>query len=138
METNNKDTKQKNTKKKKKKNKKKKTGFTNRLGVYLVSLLLLGLIGGFYLALKSIEHEYSGSLLCWTVVFTPIGTALSIVLAKIVDKSKAENTGADGTGIKFATALANNFQEDYEIPLDNLVEEDYNNDFSDDVNSPSI
>lgn len=71
--------------------------------------LAAGLAGGFYLANRSIDAEYTGSLLCWTIVFTPIGTACSVVLSKIVDKSKAENTGADGEGIKFATARANQF-----------------------------
>ena len=71
--------------------------------------LAIGLAGGFYLAIKSIATGYSGSLLCWTVVFTPIGTACSVVLSRIVDKSRAENTGGNGDGIKYAQAKANNF-----------------------------
>ena len=63
-------------------------------------LLFVGLAGGFVLAVLSIKYQYTGALACWTVVFTPIGTAVSIVLARIVDKSRAENTGADGEGIK--------------------------------------
>ena len=81
-------------------------GFTNRLAVYLVLMLILGLAGGFALAVWSIQEKYTGSLLCWTVVFTPIGTALSVVLARIVDKNRDENTSADGEGIKYATAKA--------------------------------
>lgn len=92
-------------------------GFTNRLAVYIMMFLAIGLAGGFYLALKSIATGYCGSLLCWTVVFTPIGTACSIVLSRIVDKSRAENTGGNGDGIKYAQAKANNFvdtaNEDY-------------------------
>lgn len=95
----------------------KKLGFTNRLAVYILIFLLLGLLGGFYLGLKSIETGYLGSLLCWTCVFTPIGTATSVAISKVVDKSKAENVSADGTGIKYATAEANNFKEE---------DEDYN------------
>lgn len=95
-----------------------KLGFTNRLAVYIMLFLAIGLAGGFYLAMKSIATGYSGSLLCWTVVFTPIGTACSVVLSRIVDKSKAENTGGNGDGIKYAQAKANNFvdtaTEDYE------------------------
>lgn len=87
----------------------KKLGFTNRLAVYIMFFLAVGLIGGFYLAVKSIATGYTGALMSWTVVFTPIGTACSIVLSRIVDKSKAENTSADGDGIKYATAKANNF-----------------------------
>ena len=83
-----------------------KIGFTNRLAVYLVLLLTAGLAGGFVLAVLSIKYQYTGALMCWTVVFTPIGTAVSIVLARIVDKSRDENTGADGEGIKYAAAKA--------------------------------
>ena len=81
-------------------------GFTNCLAVLLVLLLLVGLAGGFVLAVLSIRYQYTGALACWTVVFTPIGTAVSIVLVRIVDKSRAENTGADGEGIKYAAAKA--------------------------------
>lgn len=84
-------------------------GFTNCLAVLLVLLLIMGLAGGFVLAVLSIKYQYTGALACWTVVFTPIGTAVSIVLVRIVDKSRAENTGADGDGIKYATAKATNF-----------------------------
>ena len=81
-----------------------KIGFSNRLAVYILIFLLLGLIGGFYLGLKSIQYNYLGSLLCWTIVFTPIGTATSIAISKVVDKSKAENTAG---GIKYDTVLNN-------------------------------
>jgi hypothetical protein len=84
-------------------------GVTNCLGFLLVFLLLLGLAGGFILAVLSIKYQYTGALACWTVVFTPIGTAVSIVLVRIVDKSRAENTGPGGEGIKYAAAKANNF-----------------------------
>ena len=91
---------------------KRKIGFTNQLAIKLVRLLSGGLLGGFILAVLSIKYNYVGSLLCYTCVFTPIGTALSIVLAKVVDKSKAENTSANGDGIVYATAKANNFQQE--------------------------
>jgi hypothetical protein len=86
-------------------------GFTNRLAVYLVLFLAAGLVGGFYLALLSIDTGYTGSLLCWTIVFTPIGTAVSVVIGKVVDKSKAENTAGNGDGICFARAQAAGFVE---------------------------
>lgn len=89
--------------------KRKGIGFTNWLAVYLVLFLLAGLVGGFYLALKSIEYQYMGALACFTVVFTPVGTAIGIVLNSIVHKSDHENTGADGEGIKFAAAKAAGF-----------------------------
>lgn len=85
-------------------------GFTNRLALYILIFLAAGLAGGFHLAIKSIGYGYTGSLLCWTVVFTPIGTAASLVLGKVVDKSAKENTSADGDGIKYAAAKAANFK----------------------------
>lgn len=90
----------------------KKLGFTNRLAIYIMVFLALGLAGGFYLAVRSIEYDFTGSLLCWTVVFTPIGTACSIVLSRIVDKSRDENTSSTGEGIRYAIAKAKNFVED--------------------------
>ena len=86
-------------------------GFTNTLALLLVLLLACGLAGGFLLAVMSIRHSYTGALACYTVVFTPIGTALGVVLGKIVDKSRAENTGPDGTGIVFAKAEADGFAD---------------------------
>lgn len=88
-----------------------KLGFTNAMALMLILLLAAGLAGGFVLAVLSIRHQYTGALACWTVAFTPIGTAVSIVLARIVDKSRDENTGADGKGIKFAAAEAAGFVE---------------------------
>lgn len=73
-------------------------GFTNRLALYIIAFLAAGLIGGFYLARESIQTGYTGALMCWTVVFTPIGT-----------KSTIENCGADGEGIKYAAAKAAGF-----------------------------
>ena len=84
-------------------------GFTNKLALILVVLLTFGLFGGFYLAIKSIHYNYTGQLLCYTVVFTPLGTALAVVLGKIVDKNRDENTGPNGEGIVYATAQSVNF-----------------------------
>ena len=97
-------------------------GFTNRLAVYLLLFLMAGIVGGFYLAVLSIKYQYVGALAWWTVVFTPIGTAIGIVLGKIVDKNKAENVSGKGDGITFASAKAKGFQRNM----------DYN------INSPAI
>ena len=77
-------------------------GNTDRLGYILVFILALGLAGGFVLAVLSIKYQYTGALACWTVVFTPIGTALSIVLSS-----------ANGEGVKYAAAQAAGFVQDY-------------------------
>ena len=91
-------------------------GFTNRLAIYILLFLAAGLVGGFYLALKSISYGYTGALICWTAVFTPIGTAASIAISKVVDKSRAENTGGNGDGIKYAMAMANMKDANWESP----------------------
>lgn len=100
--------------KRKRKNRKRKgffqhlasIGFTNRLAICIMIFLAAGLAGGFYLARMSIVYGYTGALACYTVAFTPIGTACSIVLSRVVDKSKAENIGGNGDGIKFAMAMS--------------------------------
>ena len=84
-------------------------GFTNRLAIYVLIFLAAGLLGGFYLALESIRYGYMGALMCWTVVFTPIGTVAALVVGKVVDKNRDENTGGNGDGITFAAAQANGF-----------------------------
>lgn len=86
-------------------------GFTNLLALLIMALLCAGLLGGFYLAMKSIEYQYMGALACYTAVFAPIGTAASIVLNSIVHKSDHENTGPNGEGIKYAAAEAAGFIE---------------------------
>lgn len=47
--------------------------------------------------------------MCWTVVFTPIGTVAAHSIGKIVDKNRDENTSGNGDGITFASAQAKNF-----------------------------
>lgn len=97
--------------KKLKKLTKKKIGFTNTLAIYLVLLLTLTLGLGFYLALESIRAQYTGALICWSAVLSPLDACLGIVLMKIVDKSKAENT-SNGTGISYALAMAENVSKE--------------------------
>ena len=98
-------------KKPKRRKKRQSIGFTNQLALYLMLFLAAGLAGGFILAWRSIEFQYMGALACFTVVFTPVGTAIGIVLNSIVHKSEHENRGADGEGIKFAAAKAAGFTE---------------------------
>ena len=93
----------------------KSLGFTNRLAVYILLFLAAGLAGGFYLALESIKYGYTGALMCWTCVFTPIGTAVSIAISRVVEKNRDENTSANGDGITYASAMAKGFvKEDQE------------------------
>lgn len=87
-------------------------GFTNRCAIYILLFLVAGIAGGFILAVLSIRYQYAGALACWTVVFTPIGTAVGVVLGKIVDKNRAENVSGNGDGITFAAAAANGFAKE--------------------------
>ena len=41
----------------------------------------------------------------------PFDPVIEFVLSKVVDKNKAENTSADGDGIKYAAAMANGFSQ---------------------------
>ena len=88
-----------------------KIGFTNTLAIYLVLLLTFSLALGFYLALESIKAQYTGALVCWSVVVGPLDACLGIVLARVVEKSRAENLGPNGIGISYAAAQANAFAE---------------------------
>lgn len=97
---------------KQKPKRRKRLGFTDRLAIFLLLFLVAGLAGGFYLAVLSIKYQYTGALLCWTVVFTPIGTAVSLVIGAIVNKNKAENTAGNGDGIVFAKAQAHGFVDE--------------------------
>lgn len=92
-------------------------GFTNRYAIYLLLFLVAGMAGGFYLAVLSIKYQYAGALACWTVVFTPIGTAVGVVLGKIVDKNRAENVSGSGDGITFAAAEAKGFVREEDVDL---------------------
>ena len=100
----------------------KKLGFTNKLSLGILFTIFITILMGFHLALKSIEYNYVGSLICFTAAIAPLDTALSLVLSKVVDKNKAENTAGNGDGIKFAAAQASNFIEST----------------TDDINSPAI
>lgn len=95
-----------------KKRKKKRQGFTNRLAIYILWFLAFSILLSFILAWRSITYGYVGALACWTVSLAPIGTIASAVIGKVVDKSKAENTGPNGEGIKYATAESKGFVED--------------------------
>lgn len=106
------------TKSKKKRNRVSKhlvsLGFTNRMAIYILLFLAAGLAGGYDLAKESIQTGYTGALMCWTIVFTPIGTVAGVAIGKVVDKNKAENTSGNGDGITFASAQARGFVREEE------------------------
>lgn len=106
----------------------KKIGFTNTLAILIVIFLFITILMGFYLAVKSIEYNYLGSLVCFTAAIAPLDAALSFVLGKVVDKNKAENTSGNGDGITFAAAKASGFNQSCATK----------NETTYDINSPSI
>lgn len=91
---------------------KRRIGFTNCMAIYIIILLSFGMLGGFILAFDSIRYDYMGALACYTVGFTPMSTALSLVLGKVVKKNEMENTSSEGEGIQYASAKASNFLQD--------------------------
>lgn len=95
--------------------KKKKIGFTDKLSLYILCTIFITILMGFFLALKSIEYNYVGSLICFTAAIAPLDSALAFVLSRVVDKNKAENTAGNGDGIKFAAAQATRFANDNDI-----------------------
>lgn len=105
--------------KKLKKVNRKRLGFTNKLAIWLIFVMIVSLAMGFYLAVESIAMQYTGALVCFTACVAPLDTCLAIVIAKVVDKSKAENLGPDGTGISFAAAQATNFNDSTDKNLNN-------------------
>lgn len=81
------------------------------MAVYLIALLTVGILLSFYLALKSIENQYLGSLACWTISFTPLAAGIDIVLNSIVKKNMQENTSETGDGIRYRQLIQNIQQE---------------------------
>lgn len=78
-----------------------KIGFTNKMNVYILSLLTTYVFMSFVLAWFSIKTQYMGALACWTACTSPLGVVLGLVVNTSVKKSQAENTGSDGDGIRY-------------------------------------
>ena len=71
------------------------------MALYILALLTVCIFLSFILAVLSIKYGYMGALACWTVCFSPIGTVLGFVINSTVNKSKAENLGPGGVGIRY-------------------------------------
>ncbi len=88
-----------------------KQGFTDGMALKLVRILILTIILSFILSVLSIYFQYLGALACWTACIAPLQVGLSIVLSAVVNKNKAENTSADGDGIRYRQLLGTNREE---------------------------
>ena len=75
--------------------------YSRFLGWIVVLFLACLLAGGFYLALLSIKYQYTGALACWTICATPIGTAVTIVRGKTIDKEIQKRKGPHGEGLDY-------------------------------------
>lgn len=96
----------------------KKTGpklnFSKKLINDIRWLLWAVTLGGIALAFYCVYKDYTSSL-PWISSMVGLPWASHATICSLyLNKSKAENTGADGTGIVFAAAQAKNFIEEYE------------------------
>lgn len=86
--------------------------YSRILGWIVVLFLACLLGGGFYLALLSIRYQYTGALACWTICATPIGTAVTIVLGKTIDKEIKNVTGPSGEGMDYTKETSKGYNVD--------------------------
>lgn len=86
-------------------------GFTDSMALKLVRILILTIVLSFILSVLSIRYQYLGPLACWTACIAPLQVGLSIVLSAVVNKNKAENTSADGDGIRYRQIIGTNGED---------------------------
>ena len=99
---------------KKKKMENEKVQFSKKLILDVRGLLWVVSIGGILLAFYCIYQGFTGSL-GWITTLVGLPWASHATICSLyLNKSKAENTAADGTGIVYAAAQAKNFMEQYE------------------------
>ena len=132
---------------KKKKKKNEKIQFSKKLILDVRGLLWLISVGGILLGFYCVYKDFSSSL-GWVTTLVGLPWASHATICSLyLNKSKAENTGADGAGIVFAAAQAKNFIEEYEENKQKYTSEESTNQSesseestSDDyyVNSPPI
>lgn len=129
------------------KKKNEKIQFSKKLILDVRGLLWLISVGGILLGFYCVYKDFSSSL-GWVTTLVGLPWASHATICSLyLNKSKAENTGADGAGIVFATAQAKNFIEEYEENKQKYTSEESTNQSesseestSDDyyVNSPPI
>ena len=136
----------------KKRKKDEKVQFSKRLILDVRGLLWIISVGGILLGFYCVYKEFTSSL-GWVTTLVGLPWASHATICSLyLNKSKAENTAADGTGIVYAAAAAHDFMENYQANLNMVanmtqydqstsyeVEEEYEylNEW-DDINSPPI
>ena len=99
---------------------KKQINFSKKLINDIRWLLWAVTLGGVILAFYCVYKDYTSSL-PWISSMVGLPWASHATICSLyLQKSKAENTAADGTGIVFAAAQAKNFIEEYECNKEKL------------------
>lgn len=126
---------------------KKKIEYSKKLISDIRWLLWVVTVGGIALAFYCVHMHYTSSL-PWVSAMVGLPWASHATVCSLyLNKSKAENTGANGEGIIYAKACAKDFCEEYERNLEKYVTEvsdpveDYTEEYTEEeyfINSPPI
>lgn len=107
----------------KKDNQKKQLDYSKRLIRDIRALLWIISIGGLALGFYVVWSGYIESGLPWVTALVGLPwTAHGAVCACYLNMSKSDHKGANGDGITYAAAQANNFKQEHEIPAGNEEE----------------
>ena len=128
------------------KKEKERIEFSKKLILDVRGLLWIISVGGILLGFYCVYKDFSSSL-GWVTTLVGLPWASHATICSLyLNKSKAENTAADGTGIVYAAAAAKNFMQEYEKNrkkycsgaeyVEENYEETYEEDYSED--SPPI
>ena len=107
-------------------------------------LLWIVTVGGLLLAFYCVHKNYTASLPWISAMVGLPWTGHATICAFYLNKSKAENTSSDGTGITFAKAQARGFMEEYACMKERFTQNNYDYTVDDIIrdysnkNSPSI
>ena len=109
----------------------KKIEFSKQLVNDIRSLLWVVTVGGVLLAFYCVYKDYTSSLPWISSMVGLPWASHATVCSLYLNKSKAENTSSDGTGITFAKAQAQNFIDEYKQNVKKYqVYEEYSEDLS--------
>lgn len=124
-----------------------KENFSKKLIEDIRALLWIVTIGGILLAFYCVHKGFVGSLGWITSLVGLPWASHATICSFYMNKSKAENTDAEGNGIVFAAAAANNFMQEYQknkkiyTQTEDCYEEEYEEEYCDSdysIDSPPI
>ena len=113
-----------------------KIQFSKKLILDVRGLLWIISVGGILLGFYCVYKDFSSSL-GWVTTLVGLPWASHATICSLyLNKSKAENTAADGTGIVFAAAQAKGFMEEYEKNRKKYsTKEDYSYTYSESIDN---